>query len=155
MAAAGSIILYGANKADFRLNDMASANLRMAIVTSTYVPNVTATGDSLITAYGANEVSATTTGYAAGGTALTGVVAANAGNTGFKLSSGNAVWTAGASNFPAWRYGVLYYLGTIWGKVNPLIGYFNGDSTLIDVPLTTSGNPLTITCPATGWFDEV
>jgi len=36
---------------------------------------------------------------------------------------------------------------------NPLIGYFLGDTTPADVPATTVGNPLTINCPANGWFD--
>jgi hypothetical protein len=34
--------------------------------------------------------------------------------------------------------------------VNPLVGYFLGDSTPADVPATTSGNTLTITPNASG-----
>jgi hypothetical protein len=60
------------------------------------------------------------------------------------------VWTASGTGIPAWRYGVLYYLGTLNGKVNPLVGYFLGDSTPADVPLTTSTNTLTITPSASG-----
>ena len=156
MAAPGTFTLYKANIADLRENDLASANLRMALITSAYtVGNATTAGDALFAAMSANEISSATTGYTAGGYALTGVVAANAGNTGWKLSTGNPVWTAGASNLPVWRYGVLYYLGTLWGKVNPVIGYFLGDATPADVPVTTAGNTCTITCPATGWFDAV
>lgn len=151
--ASGTIIIFGANKADIRLNDLVSVNLRIALITNTYVPNVTATGDALFATPATNEIAAGT-GYTAGGLALTGTTAANAANTGFKLSTGNAVWTASGTGLPAFRYAVIYYLGTLWGKVNPLIGYFLGDTTPADIPLTTSPNTLTITCPAAGWFDE-
>ena len=152
--AAGTFTFYGANKADYRLNDLVSANLRMALVSSAYTPDITATGNTLWANASANEI-ANGNGYTTGGVALTGVVAANAGNTGFKLSSGNAVWTASGAGIPAWRYAVMYYNGTLWGKVNPLIGYFLGDSTPADVPLTTAPNPLTLTCPTGGWGEEV
>ena len=153
--AAGTFTLYKANIADLRENDLVSANLRLALVTSTYSPsNTTTTGDSLWATPSANEI-ANGNGYSTGGLALTGTVAANAGNTGWKLSTGNAVWTASGTGIPAWRYMVLYYLGTLWGKVNPILGYALGDSTPADIPLTTSGNTLTINCPATGWFDSV
>ena len=36
------------------------------------------------------------------------------------------------------------------GKVNPILGHFLGDSTPADVPLTTAGNPLTVTPHANG-----
>jgi len=38
---------------------------------------------------------------------------------------------------------------------NPLVGYFVGDSTPADIPATTVGNTLTLTCPSGGWFDLV
>jgi hypothetical protein len=74
---------------------------------------------------------------------------------GEKVSSGNAVWTASGTGIPAFRYAVLYYLGSLWGVTNPLIGYILCDSAPADIPLTTSGNTLTITCPQDGWFDLV
>lgn len=48
---------------------------------------------------------------------------------------------------------MLYVSGTVDGYVNPLIGYFLGDSAPADVPATTDTNTLTITVPAGGWFD--
>lgn len=151
---AQAFTLYAKNKDDIRLNDLASANLRMALVTSSYTPNVTFAGHSLWSDVSTNEI-ANGNGYTTGGAALTGAVAATAGNDGAKLSSGNASWTASGGNIPAFRYAVLYYLGSLWGMTNPLIGYILCDNTPADIPATTSGNPLTITCPATGWFDLI
>jgi hypothetical protein len=45
---------------------------------------------------------------------------------------------------------VLYYLGTLNGKVNPIVAHALGDSTPADVPLTTAGNTITITPNASG-----
>ena len=151
---ANAFVLFSKNKDDIRLNDLVSTNLRMALVANTYTPNVTATGHSLWSEISANEISGTN-GYTTGGATLTGVVAATAGNDGAKLSSGNAVWTASGGSIAAFRYAVLYYVGTLWGIVNPVIGHILCDNTPADIPATTTGNTLTITCPATGWFDLV
>jgi hypothetical protein len=150
---AQAFMLYAKNKDDIRMNDLVSANLRMCLLTSSYTPNITATGHSLYSEL-TNELS-TANGYTAGGYGLTGTVAATAGNDGAKLSSGNATWTAAGGSIPAFRYAVLYYLGTLWSMTNPLIGYILCDNTPADIPATTTGNTLTITCPATGWFDLV
>jgi hypothetical protein len=146
-------LLYAKNKNILKLSDLASANLRMVLLTSTYTPDITVTGHSIY-ANLTNEL-ATAFGYTAGGGALTGVVAATAGNDGYKLSSENAVWTAASGSIPAFRYAVIYYLGSLWGLTNPLIAYQLSDNTPADIPATTTGNTLTITCPATGWFDIV
>ena len=152
---AQAFTLYAKNKDDLRLNDLVSANLRLALVTSAYTPNVTATGHSLWSDVSTNEV-ANGNGYTTGGVALTGVVAATAGNDGAKLSSGNAAWTGTSTGIPAHRYAVMYYLGPLWSMTNPLIGYILGDNTPADIPVTTPAvSPLTYTCPATGWFDLV
>lgn len=153
--AANAFALYAKNKDDIRLNDLVSANLRCALVSSAYTPDITATGHSLWSEVSANEISGTN-GYTTGGFGLTGVVAATAGNNGAKLSSGNATWTGTGAGIAAFRYAVFYYLGTLWGMTNPLIGYILCDNTPADIPITTPAvSPLTITCPATGWFDLV
>lgn len=92
---------------------------------------------------------ATGNGYTAGGLAL--------GNDALTLTAGvvkftgdPATWTATGGSIPAWRYAVLRAVGTLNGKVDPLVGYFVGDSTPADVPATTVGNPLTITPNASG-----
>lgn len=152
--AAGSFTLFAKNKDDLRINDLVSANLRGALVSSAYTPNITATGHSLWSEVSANEISGTN-GYTTGGYSLTGAAAATAGNDGFKLSTGNPTWTASGGSIAAFRYFVLYYLGTLWGMTNPVIGYVLCDTTPADIPATTVGNTLAINCPAAGWFDEV
>jgi hypothetical protein len=150
MAAPGPIITYRANIDNIAPNNLVGANLRMALVSSAYTPDATNTGNATWANVSANEI-ANGNGYATGGVALTGVVAAV--TNGFKLSSGNPSWTASGGSIPAWRYAVLYWLGTIDGVVNPLVGYCLGDSTPADVPATTVGNTLAINCPAGGWYD--
>jgi len=147
------VTLFGKNKDDYRINDIAGATVKIALVSSAWTPDVTVTGNALWADVSANEIAAVN-GYSAGGVALASLaVAANAGNTGYKFSSGTAVWTAAGGNIAAWRYAVMYISGTLWGQTNPLIGYFLGDDTPADIPATSVGQTLTLTCPAAGWFD--
>lgn len=146
--AAGNLILYEANLDDLRLRDLEGATLVMTLHTSSYTPN-TGTGGHAVSADLTNELS-TGGGYTAGGETLT-TVAVAAITDGWKISSDDVEWTATSGGIPAWRYGVLRVQGSLWGKTNPLIGVFVGDSTPADVPATTEGNPLTIQCPADGW----
>ena len=151
MAAPGAVILYSANKDDLNPNALAGATIKLALITSAYTPDATVTGNALFSAVSANEIAAGT-GYTAGGFTLTGN-AVTAITGGFRFNTGNASWTASGAGMAAWRYGVLYVSGTLWGQVNPLIGYFLGDSAPADVPLTAAGNTLQINCPTAGWFD--
>lgn len=123
-----------------------TANFKMALVTSAWTPN-TATNE-VWGDISANEIAAGN-GYTAGGAALTGVALTQTSGT-VKFTSNAASWTASGGSIPAWRYGVVYYNGTLNSKVNPVVGYFLGDSTPADVPATTSGNTLTITPNASG-----
>ncbi|MBK5204920.1 MAG: hypothetical protein JJD98_05790 [Polaromonas sp.] len=150
--AAGTFTLFSANKDDLRMQDLPGAVVNLSLHTSTYSPDGGAAGNSLF-ADATNEL-ATGGGYTAGGQALT-TDALTAITNGWKYSSDNPTWTASAGGIPAWRYGVLYVVGTLWGKTNPLIGYFVADTTPADAPATASPNPLTITVPASGWFDLV
>lgn len=152
MAEPGIVHLYAANLDVFKLSDLISADVRLALVTSAYAPNVSATGHDTWSDVSATQIAAGN-GYTSGGFALTGEsIAPSAANDGFKFSSGNAVWTASGAGIPAWRYGILYVNGSLWGRASPLLGYFLGDSAPADVPLTASGNPLTLYCPGDGWF---
>jgi len=72
---------------------------------------------------------------------------------GFKATSDAVSWTASGSNIVAWRKALFYFSATVEGVTNPVIGYFLGDGTNIDVPATTDGNTLTLTPAAGGWFD--
>lgn len=148
--AAGAFIVPDLAKLNFfnatGLLNAASANFRLALVSNSYTPNVAT--DELWAAASAAEI-ANGNGYTTGGIAPGSFVLNQTSGTA-KFTSAAAVWTASGSGIPAWRRMVLYYLGTLNGKVNPLVAYALGDGTNIDVPLTTSGNTLTITPNASG-----
>lgn len=112
---------------------------------SGYVPNVAA---NEVFADATNELAAAN-GYAAGGITLANDALTLTGAT-VKFTGDPVVWTAAGGSIPAWRVAVLRVVGTLNGKVNPLVGYFLGDSTNIDVPATTDTNKLTITPNANG-----
>jgi len=151
--AAGAVTLYSTNKDDLNINDLVGATVNLALVTSSYTPDVTVTGHNEWADVSANEIT-TAGGYTTGGQALTSKVA-TAITGGFKFSSASPTWTASGGSIDAWRYGVIYVVGSLWGLTNPVIGYFVGDSTPANIPATTVGNTLTVTVPSGGWFDSV
>jgi hypothetical protein len=147
--AAGIVTIYEANLDDLRLQDLLTASVKLMLVTSAYAPSTGTSGHS-VKADVTNEIAAGA-GYTAGGVALSGkLVTATTG--GWAFESDDPTWTASGGNIPAWRRGVLYADGSLWGKTSPLIGTFLGDTTPADVPATSDGNPLTVTCPTPGWF---
>lgn len=91
----------------------------------------------------------TANGYTSGGFTLTSVALTQTSGV-VKFTSAAATWTASGGNIGAWRYGVVRAVGTLNGKVDPIVGYFLGDSTPADVPATTTGNTLTVTPNASG-----
>jgi hypothetical protein len=113
--------------------------------TSAYTPGV-ATHE--VYADLTNEL-ATANGYTAGGATLANDAVTLAAGT-VKFTGDPTSWTASGGSIPAWRTAVLRVSGTLNGKVDPLVGYFLGDSTPADVPATTTGNTLTITPNASG-----
>ena len=148
--AAGAFTFPQLTKLNFfnttNLLNATNTNFRLALVASTWTPAPTTNevwGD-----VSANEI-ANGNGYTTGGGTLTSVALTQAAGV-VKFTSAAFVWTASGTGIPAWRYGVVYYLGTLNAKVNPLVGYFLGDSTPVDIPLTTSGNTLTVTPSASG-----
>lgn len=151
--ASGTFTLFSKNKDDIRINDIVGATVKIALVTSAWTPDSSVTGNSVWADMSANEIAAGN-GYSAGGASLASMVA-TAISGGYKFSSASPSWSASGGNIPAWRYAVIYVVGTLWGMTNPVIGYFVGDSTPADIPATTSGNSLTINTPAGGWFDVV
>lgn len=149
--AVGTFTLYRANLDDLRMQDLVGATVKMALVSSSYTPDATNTGHSLWSEVSANEI-ANGSGYSTGGvTITTGTVSVT--TNGWKFDSDDPAWIASGGAIPAWRYAVMYVSGTLWGKTNPLVGNFLGDTTPADVPATSDGNPLTLTAPAAGWFD--
>lgn len=149
--AVGTFTLYRANLDDLRMQDLTGATVKIALVSSSYTPDATNTGHSLWSEVSANEI-ANGNGYTTGGATLATDTVSTTTN-GWKYDSDDPAWTASGGAIPAWRYAVMYVSGSLWGKTNPLIGYFLGDTTPADVPATSDGNPLTITVPTAGWFD--
>ena len=147
--AAGPFIFPQLTKLDFfsatNLLNATAANFRLCLLTNTFVPN-----DATNHLYGdlTNELP-TGNGYTLGGLVPPAITLTDTAGV-VKFTSNAVVWTASGTGIPAWRYGYLYYLGTLNGFVNPLVGHFLGDATPADVPLTTSGNTLTITPSASG-----
>jgi hypothetical protein len=135
-----------------KLSDLSGATIKMLLTTSTYTPDTSVTGNSVLADI-TNEL-ANANGYATGGVALATPAIAAFSTTGYKFSTGNASWTASSTGIPAWRNGVIYVAGSLWGLTSPLLGYFIGDSAPADVPLTAAGNILQINCPTTGWFTD-
>lgn len=147
--AAGAFILYRANIAALSMADIAGATVKVAFVASTYTPDAANNGHSLWASVSAHEI-ANGFGYTTGGFTLTDSI--GLATNGHYYDSDDPTWTAAGGSIPAWRYAVMRIDGTVAGMVNPLVGYFLGDSAPADVPATTDGNPLTITVPAAGWF---
>ena len=124
-----------------------AANFRLALVSSAWVPaNAT---DEAWAAASVNEI-ANGNGYLTGGAAPSVIALTNTGGVIKFTWSTPLVWTASGTGIPAWRRAVLYYLGILNGKTNPLLAHFLGDGTPADVPLTTAGNTLTVTPNAAG-----
>lgn len=147
---AGAFTFSGPMKLNFfnatNLLNATTTNFKLALVTSAWTPNTTT--NEVWADMSANEIAAGN-GYTAGGNTLTGVALTQSAGT-VKFTSSATTWTASGGSIPAWRYGVVYYSGTLNAKVNPVVGYFLGDSTPADVPATTSGNTLTVTPNASG-----
>jgi len=148
--AVGIVTLYGANKAAINIEDLLGVTVKLALLTNGYTPNVGTGGHGIWSEVSAHEIGSGN-GYSAGGVSLASL-SKSAISGGYKFTSANAVWNATGGNIPAWRYGLLYVVGSLWGKTNPLIGHFLGDTTPADVPATPDGIPLPINCPGNGWF---
>ena len=118
---------------------------KITLHTSTWTPN---NSTNEVFADATNELS-TANGYTAGGITLTSVALTQTAGV-VKFTSAAAVWTASGGSIPAWRTAVVRAVGTLNGKVDPIVGYFLGDSAPADVPATTTGNTLTITPNASG-----
>lgn len=148
MAAPGAIIIP--EKAFLNIfnatNLLNTANTyKMSLHTNTWVPN-SATME--VFADVTNELP-TGGGYTAGGVTL-GTDALTLTGSAVKFTSDPAAWVASSGGIPVWRYGVIRASGTLNGKVDPIVGYFLGDSAPADVPVTTAGNSLTVTPNAAG-----
>ncbi len=147
--AAGNIIFPNLGKLNFftavNLLGANPANYKMLLLTNLFAPN-DATDEILADL--TNEV-ANGNGYTTGGESLSNVTLTQTAGV-VKFTADPVVWTASGGSIPAWRYGYIYYNGTLDGVVSPLIGHFLGDNTPADIPATTNGNTLTVTPNAAG-----
>lgn len=128
----------------------AAGTYKLGLVTNSWTPSTTTTelwGDAGLSS---NQI-AGGTGYTTDGVTLDSFsIALDSGSV--KVTCAAEVLTASGGGIDAWRYGVVYYSGTLNSKVNPVVGWFLGDSTPADVPATTAPNTLTITPNASGLF---
>lgn len=148
MAAPGPFVFFEKAKLNFfsATNLLNPANTyKLALVTSSYTPN---NAVHEVLADVGNEIAAGN-GYTAGGNTLASDALTQTGGV-VKFTTDSTVFTPSGGSIPAWRYGVVYASGTLNGKVNPVVGYFLGDSAPADIPATTVGNTLTITPSASG-----
>ena len=90
-------------------------------------------------------------GYTTGGVALTGVSITRSGAvTTFTWTGPSPDWTSTGTGIPAWRWIVVFALGTLNGHTNPLVGFCLGNGLNVDVPLTTPGIAISILPGAAG-----
>lgn len=150
--AAGTFVV--ANKA--KLNMLNATNLagqttftnyKVALCGTSYTPAGT---EEVWADISANEI-ANGNGYTTGGAAASsGSLSGTSGTVTFSLTFAIPTFTATGSGIPAWKYAVIYYSGTLNGKVNPVVGWFEGNSGST-VPLTAAADTITITT-TTGVF---
>jgi hypothetical protein len=128
--------------------DLDDNSFKCALLTST--ETFTAT-DTVFTDVSNNEVSATNTGYTAGGTAVTATWTRSTGTSTFDLTT-NPQWTAGSAGLTA-KWAIIYRTGTVNTVTDALVCAvdLNTDSGSATVS-ATSGNTLTITWNASGLF---
>lgn len=141
---AGAIIIP--DKAHFNIINsglLNSANtFKMTAHTSAFVPN-NATLE--VFADCTNELP-TGGGYTAGGVVL-GTDALTQSGRVVKFTCDPASWIASGGGIPAHRLYAIRAIGTFNAKVDPIVGYFIGDTTAggTDIPITTAGNSLSVT----------
>lgn len=145
---AGAYVIPDKSKLNF-FNDTnlldPTNTFKLTLHTSVFAPNA-----STLEVYAdlTNEL-ATGFGYTAGGVTLTGLALSQTAGT-VKFTSSPAVFTAAGGSIPVWRWAVVRAVGTLNGKIDPVVGYFLGDNAPADIPATTDGNTLTITQNAAG-----
>lgn len=115
--------------------DLDTDTLKLALVTSSYTPNVAHDEWADVSA---NEV-ATGSGYTTGGVTLANPVATNS-----TIDFDDVTWTALTKTF---RYAVCYKSGSAGALTNPLLFYLLLDTTPADV--VSSGSNYTIQWHAT------
>lgn len=151
---AGQFIIFSANSDAINIADIIANTVKVALVDYNAGNPIDSseTGDTIWSDVSSEEI-ANGYGYTTGGTTLTTKVI-NTITDGFSFSSDNALWTASGGAIPSWRSAVMYISGTLWGKTNPLIGYFLGNSSDTDIASTSDSSELKLFTPSEGWFTK-
>jgi len=131
--------------------NLAEDTLKLALVTSSYSPDVSdaVLADVMISpSPEVEEVASPSNGYTTGGKELTGQLATKTDSpSAGKFDADNLTWAALTATF---RYGILYAEKTVGSPaiVNPLIGYILFDTTPADI--VVSGLDWTVQWSANG-----
>lgn len=125
-----------------------TSNWKLALILSTWTP-VDAT-DELWADASAHEIPAGN-GYTAGGASLSGVSVALSGSY-VVFTHSTVTWTASGGYIPAWRRGLIYYNGTLNGKLKPILAHFLANSAPADALATPDTKQLVIPPPTNGVF---
>jgi len=128
-------------------NVLAQTTYKITLHTSVWVPN---NSTNEVFSHATNELG-TGFGYTAGGGTLTSVALTQTAGV-VKFTSAAFTWTASGGSIPAWRTALVRAIGTFNGKVDPIVGYFLGDSTPADVPATAAPGTIVVTPNASGFI---
>lgn len=125
--------------------DLDAGTFKVSLHSSSYTPNA---ATQSVGADLTNEL-ATANGYTAGGATLGSVTWVQAGGT-VTWDAADTAWSAAGGSLVA-RYAVIRAVGTLNGRVDPLVAYILLDITPADVT-TTTGNTLTLQWNGSGIF---
>lgn len=123
---------------DGTINLNNTGKVMLALVKSTYTPNIAHT----VWADVSGEEVATGDGYTTGG-AVIGSLSVNS----TRFDSADVTWTSLTKSF---RYGVMYINDTVNAIVKPLICYVLFDDTPADISIT--GGDFTVQVNSSGWI---
>lgn len=126
-----------------------TANMQMALFQSTSNADTLSVGTGVFGDL-TNEA-ATSGGYPAGGTALTGETWTHSGGTA-TFDCDNVVWTVSGGGSITARFAVIYVNATVNGIVKPLVCVSLLDTTPADVTATGDGNTFTVEINPSGVF---
>lgn len=127
--------------------DLNSNTFKGSLHTSAFTPDVA--NDAVFADIG-SEV-ANGNGYTTGGNTLANVVWSRTAGT-VKFDADDTGWTGSGAGFSA-RYLVIRAVGTLNGRVDPVVGYMLLDSAPADVAFA-AGNTVTVQWNAAGIFTQ-
>lgn len=123
--------------------DLDSNTMKVTLHSSVFTPNA-----SLMSVYASltNEL-ATLYGYTSGGASFTPTLTQNVAAVTFGTAGGTVSWTASGGTIQA-KWAVLRSVGTLNGRVDPLIAYVDLDPLQTLGVSATTGQTLTVSWPS-------